>query len=86
MSCRVLGRRVEQAVLQELVARAQQCGVSRLVGTYHPTQRNRLVEDHYSKLGFADSGHHGDGSSQWRLDVSDYQETSLPMKIVRLPA
>src|SRR5580704_10338359 len=34
MSCRVLGRRVEQAVLQELVINARLSGATRLVGTY----------------------------------------------------
>jgi FkbH-like protein len=86
MSCRVLGRRVEQAVLQELVSRARELGVIRIVGTYRPTERNRLVEDHYAKLGFTQCECPTEGSTRWRLDVASYQDVSLPMKVIRSPA
>jgi FkbH-like protein len=86
MSCRVLGRRVEQAVLQELVSRARERGVIRIVGTYRPTERNRLVEDHYAKLGFTECECPIEESTRWRLDVAGYQDVSLPMKVIRSPA
>src|SRR5690349_14229534 len=53
MSCRVLGRRVEEAVLAELVRCAREEGTRRLIGRYLPSGRNELVCDHYRKLGFA---------------------------------
>jgi len=84
MSCRVLGRRVEQAVLQELLIHARSLGISRIIGTYRPTERNRLVEDHYSKLGFTECERLADGSTVWGLDVADYTDVSLPMKVVRI--
>jgi FkbH-like protein len=84
MSCRVLGRRVEQAVLQELLIQARSLGISRLVGTYRPTERNRLVEDHYSKLGFTECERLADGSTVWDLDVADWADVNLPMKVVRI--
>jgi len=83
MSCRVLGRRVEQAVLQELLIHARSLGISRIIGTYRPTERNRLVEDHYSKLGFTECERLADGSTVWGLDVADWTDISLPMKVVR---
>ena len=84
MSCRVLGRRVEQAVLQELLTHARSLGIGRLIGTYRPTERNRLVEDHYSKLGFTECERMADGSTVWGLDVADWTDVSLPMKVVRI--
>lgn len=84
MSCRVLGRRVEQAVLQELLIHARSLGISRIIGTYRPTERNRLVEDHYSKLGFTECERLADGSTLWGLDVADWTDVSLPMKVVRI--
>lgn len=84
MSCRVLGRRVEQAVLQELLIHARSLGIERLIGTYRPTERNRLVEDHYSKLGFTECERMADGSTVWGLDVADWTDLSLPMKVVRM--
>jgi FkbH-like protein len=85
MSCRVLGRRVEQAVLQELVSHARKLGITRIVGTYRPTERNRLVEDHYAKLGFTECECPTEGSTQWSLDVANHKEITLPMKVVRIP-
>jgi len=85
MSCRVLGRRVEQAVLQELVANSDSLGIRRLVGTYRPTERNQLVEDHYSKLGFTECERLADGSTVWGFNVADWTDVSLPMKVVRIP-
>jgi FkbH-like protein len=86
MSCRVLGRRVEQAVLQELVSHARELGITRIVGSYRPTERNRLVEDHYAKLGFAQCECPTEGSTLWSLDVAGAKDMSLPMKVVRPPA
>ena len=43
MSCRVLGREVEQAVLNRLADEAQAAGIRRLIGIYRPTERNKLV-------------------------------------------
>jgi FkbH-like protein len=86
MSCRVLGRRVEQAVLQELVSHARKLGITRIVGTYRPTERNRLVEDHYAKLGFTECECPTEGSTLWSLDVANHRDINLPMKVVRSPA
>jgi FkbH-like protein len=84
MSCRVLGRRVEQAVLQELLDEARARGIPRIVGTYVPTERNSLVKDHYAKLGFTECEHSSDGSTRWSLDVAIGKNASLPMKVVRI--
>ena len=70
MSCRVLGRRVEHAVLQELLALARARGVERLIGTYAPTARNGLVRDHYAQLGFAPLGEDASGVSRWVIETS----------------
>jgi FkbH-like protein len=85
MSCRVLGRRVEQAVLKELVTNARSLGISRLIGTYRPTERNRLVEDHYSKLGFTEIERLADGTTVWGFNAADWADVSLPMQVVRIP-
>jgi FkbH-like protein len=71
MSCRVLGRRVEQMVLKQIISHAVARGVHRLVGVYKPTDRNKLVEHHYSKLGFSSIGPGDDGSTLWELDADN---------------
>lgn len=52
MSCRVLGRQVEDAVLGVLAEAAAEAGYTALVGTYLPTPRNGMVAEHYPRLGF----------------------------------
>jgi FkbH-like protein len=84
MSCRVLGRRVEQAVLQELLDQARARGITRIVGIYRPTERNSLVKDHYSKLGFTEFERANDGSTHWSFDVATRKNESLPMKVMRI--
>jgi len=53
MSCRVLGRRVEDAFLALLAARAAARGASTLVGLYEPTPKNAQVATFYPDRGFA---------------------------------
>jgi predicted enzyme involved in methoxymalonyl-ACP biosynthesis len=84
MSCRVLGRRVEAAVLQELIGQARARGIRRLLGRYLPTEKNRLVEDHYAKLGFTLVEQRADGSTLWELHVADAPAAALPMTVQRL--
>jgi predicted enzyme involved in methoxymalonyl-ACP biosynthesis len=79
MSCRVLGRRVEFAVLQEVITQAKKLGVKKLVGTYIPTDRNMIVKDHYKKLGFKKVPSDG-VIDVWDLDVSKYKFQALPIK------
>lgn len=69
MSCRVLGRRVENAVLSEIARLACDAGISTLVGRYAPTAKNGLVRDHYEKLGFTLDGAFGSGETFWRIEV-----------------
>ena len=84
MSCRVLGREVERAILDRLLRHARSHAVSRLIGTYVPTARNALVAGHYQRLGFSPAGNDADGTTRWTLDVSAYEVpvgAPLPMHI-----
>ena len=81
MSCRVLGRRVENMVLRELLEHARNRGVHRLVGAYLPTHRNKLVERHYPNLGFSLVEQHDDGSTVWDLDVAHADVPAAPMVV-----
>jgi FkbH-like protein len=83
MSCRVLGRRVELATLQEVARNARLAGVAALRGHYVPTARNAMVKDHYAKLGFSKVAEDATGASEWLLELSDFKEIELPMEILR---
>jgi len=84
MSCRVLGRKVEVVVLQELVIQAQARGISRLLGTYLPTEKNKLVEEHYAKLGFTLLDKRDDGFTLWELLTRNATMLELPFTIQRI--
>ena len=81
MSCRVLNRRVEEAVLDEIVAAARAAGASSLLGVFRPTDRNGIVKQHYAKLGFALVARDNE-SERWQLDVTSYQPKRPPMRIL----
>lgn len=73
MSCRVLGRRVEFAVLNEVTRQALARGATELVGHYIPTQKNGMVSELFGKMGFKALHANGDGSTRWRLDLEGYR-------------
>jgi FkbH-like protein len=54
MSCRVLGRKVEDAILADVAARARAFGSRRLIGEYSATAKNALVCELYPRLGFTE--------------------------------
>jgi len=82
MSCRVLGRKVEHMVLREILEHARAAGIHKLIGTYRPTDRNKLVVDHYLKLGFTKVGEENSGLTRWELPVAGAEPESAPMKVV----
>jgi FkbH-like protein len=82
MSCRVLGRGVETAVLAELLAQARNRGIDSLIGIYRPTPRNGMVSDHYAKLGFVPDGEDAGGTTTWRIDTGA-RIPSVPMQVRR---
>jgi len=53
----------------------------RLRGLYVPTDRNKLVEQHYAKLGFTSVGMRDDGATVWELDVASASLDPLPMVV-----
>jgi len=83
MSCRVLGRRVEEATLRELVTEARAAGVDRLIGQYIPTAKNGIVADHYEKLRFGFAQETQSGLRVFVLDVANYEAPKLPISVVR---
>lgn len=68
MSCRVIGRTVESAMLAHLCRRARELKCTRLRGTYIPTAKNRLVSETYSSFGFRPDGGEG-GVTRWTYDL-----------------
>jgi len=70
MSCRVLGRGMEQETLNLIGSEARRLGAARLVGEYRPTAKNGMVREHYKRLGFTLAEESADGRSRWTLDLA----------------
>jgi FkbH-like protein len=82
MSCRVLGRGVERAVLDVLVGEARLRALRTLVGRYVPTDRNGMVRDHYARLGFASRPTRHGEATDWSLDAGAYEPRAIPIEII----
>jgi FkbH-like protein len=83
MSCRVLSRCVEKAVLQEVLSEAKKAGICKVIGRFIPTERNKLVEHHYQKLGFTQISGEPGTTTVWELEVEKAPGEALPMDIQR---
>jgi FkbH-like protein len=79
MSCRVLGRRIENAMLNVIAAAAASAKARDVIGRYLPTAKNALVQNHYSKLGFV--GDDRDGDAVWRLSLDGFTPTPSLMEV-----
>ncbi len=82
MSCRVLGRKVENVVLSEILKHAQSAGIRKLVGTYRPTDRNQMVANHYAELGFTKLAEDESGVTRWELPVEGSGPIMPPVRVI----
>jgi predicted enzyme involved in methoxymalonyl-ACP biosynthesis len=81
----VLKRRVEEQILDFLVARAREAGAKRLKGIYRPTPKNGLVKNHYRDLGFQPDSESAAEEQIWWLDVdaaAARNGSSLPFELI----
>ncbi|MCF0187640.1 MAG: HAD-IIIC family phosphatase, partial [Bacteroidaceae bacterium] len=51
MSCRVLKRDMEFAMMDELISKCVELGIRRVVGYYYPTKKNGMVKEFYAYQG-----------------------------------
>ena len=71
MSCRVLGRGVEQAFLDQCLAVARARGMTRAIGEYRKTAKNGMVADFYETNGFR--AVEADGRQEFARDLQDWE-------------
>lgn len=81
MSCRVLKRGMEDAVLDELVKRAKERGICTLKGYYYKTSKNAMVQDFYRNFGFEKIAENEEGDSEWLLDISGYRNRNTVIQV-----
>ncbi len=71
MSCRVLKRDMEYAMLDAMVHACRACGLETMFGYYYPTAKNAMVRDFYETMGFEKTGETKEGGTVWRFAVTD---------------
>lgn len=83
MSCRVLKRGMEDAMMDAVVADAAARGLKTIRGYYYPTAKNGMVKEFYAGMGFAKVDEDADGNTTWELSVEGYTPRHPHMQIQR---
>jgi FkbH-like protein len=73
MSCRVLNRGVEEAVLDKIMQVAKSGGFEQVIGVYRQSEKNQMVEKVYPRLGFSQIGNDEPEQTTWVRDVATYE-------------
>lgn len=84
MSCRVLKRNMEYAMMDELVEKAKAAGIKKILGYYYPTAKNAMVKDFYALQGFTKVSEDKEGNSVWEFVIpDDYQKKQNVIEVNR---
>ena len=82
MSCRVLKRDMEFAMMDGLVERAKKAGLSKIIGYYYPTTKNNMVRDFYDRMGFTKVSEDDGGNTVWEFDLEkEYENQNHHIKV-----
>lgn len=81
MSCRVLKRDMEYAMLDTLVAECKKQGISEIIGYYYPTKKNNMVKELFGDFGFLKISEDADGNTVWSLKTDSYSNKNKAIKV-----
>ena len=56
LSCRIMGRKVEEAMLYQIIEKAKNLGIKKIKGKFIPTKKNKPAENFYSDYSFKKEG------------------------------
>ena len=82
MSCRVLKRDMEFAMMDELVRKCADKGIGRLIGYYYPTAKNGMVKEFYKQQGFTKLKEDAEGNTEWEFVIPKQYEKKN--KVIRV--
>ena len=80
MSCRVLKREMEFAMLDRVVEEAKKAGMKKIIGCYYPTAKNSMVKELFGSFGFTKISD-DNGDTVWELEISGYKPFTKHIKI-----
>lgn len=82
MSCRVLKRDMEFAMMDMLVQECRKKGITLIKGYYYPTAKNGMVKEFYRTQGFERLSEDEEGNTVWKLDISrEYRMKNYVIKV-----
>ncbi len=81
MSCRVLKRDMEFAMMDTLVEKAKMLNISTINGYYYPTAKNNMVKEFYKDHGFEKISEDDKGNTVWTLKVENYKNKNKFIKV-----
>ena len=82
MSCRVLKRDMEFAMMDYLAEQCLQRGIREIYGYYYPTAKNRMVREFYKDQGFERIMTKEDQSTIWRFPLdADYHNKNTVIRV-----
>ena len=85
MSCRVLKRDMEFAMMDTLVHACQKSGITKIKGYYYPTPKNKMVENFYELQGFTLEERDHDNNTVWFYDITtEYENKNKVIKVVEI--
>jgi FkbH-like protein len=80
MSCRVLKRDMELAMLDSLIHHCTQHGITEIVGYYYKSKKNKMVSQLYEQLGFVLIEQNHD-DTVWSLQVNNYANLNSTIRV-----
>ncbi|MBN2879006.1 MAG: HAD family hydrolase [Clostridia bacterium] len=80
MSCRVLKRNMEFAMMDDVIRRAKEQGIKKVIGYYYKTAKNSMVKDFYSQFGFKKVSEEND-DSVWEIAADTYAYKNKVIKV-----
>ena len=69
MSCRVLKRDMEFAMMDTLVEKCKERGIGTIYGYYYPTAKNAMVKEFYSLQEFTKTQEDEQGNATWKYEI-----------------
>lgn len=82
MSCRVLKRDMEYAMMDSLVQACQDKGIGTIIGYYYPTAKNGMVKEFYAQMGFEKIAEDDTGVSTWQYGIpEEYQNKNTVIEV-----
>lgn len=82
MSCRVLKRDMEFAMMDALVKKCKECNINKIYGYYYPTAKNAMVKEFYALQGFEKISEDKTGNTKWIFNIpDDYENKNKVIKV-----